>query len=285
LTRIREINIYPVKSCKGISLNKAALTPTGFQHDRQFVLIDGDGQFLSQRRVPKMSRIETTLGEKLLWVMGYGRSGHCSIPLEGTKGDTRRVNIWGGEGTGIDMGDAAARWFSDYLEISCRLIRYDTREPRKRHSSVLDADVELLFADGYPVLIISEESLADLNRRLGNNPVKMNCFRPNIVIAGCSAPYAEDAWHIVQAGSGRLAGVKLCERCSIPMINQSTGTHNPKTMVQATGKQGIEPSATLATYRRLPSSPGKEAKAVVFGKNFIVLSPGMLRVGDLVATA
>jgi uncharacterized protein YcbX len=187
-------------------------------------------------------------------------------PIQLPTAKSRAVDIWGGIGYGFDQGDDVARWFSDVLKIPCRLLEYDRNNPRRRYSSVLDDDVALQFADGYPLLIISEASLGDLNRRMPA-PLTMDRFRPNIVVAGCG-PYAEDAWGTILAGEVFLRGAKLCVRCSIPLVDQ------------ATGKMGKEPLATLSTYRKLPPAPGQPVSGVVFGKNFLSLSVGRLKVGD-----
>jgi uncharacterized protein YcbX len=176
------------------------------------------------------------------------------------------VNIWGGIGYGIDQGDEAARWFSSALGISCRLLDHDPDRPRKRHSSVLGKDIRLRFADGYPLLIISEASLADLNRRM-SAPVAMNRFRPNIVVTGCD-PYMEDVWEDICVRNLSLRGVKLCVRCSIPLVDQ------------ATGSMGKEPLSTLNGYRKLPPAPGHPIEGVVFGKYFTSSSIGRFRVGN-----
>jgi uncharacterized protein YcbX len=273
LTKITSLCIDPIKSVKGISVQEAAVTPLGLEHDREFVLVDEKG-FLSQRRLPKMCLIETSIEGNLLTVRAPGADPHFLILEDWYHGEERRVDIWGGIGTGIDRGDETADWFTAVLGISCRLLACNAHNPRMRHSSVLKDDVQLRFADGYPALIISEESLADLNGRLPEQ-VPMNRFRPNIVVSGCDAPFGEDSWEIIEAGTARLAGAKLCARCAIPMVDQ------------ATGQMGKEPMKTLATYRKvMPHQAfGIPSTAVAFGKNFIVLQPGTLRVDDLVVSA
>ncbi len=225
-----------------------------------------------------MALIQTSMAGRALLIRTPGSSCPHAVLTEGYKGTRRTVDIWEGIGSGIDMGDSVATYLSQFLGIPCRLLGRDFENPRLRYSSVLGQDVALAFPDGYHLLMTSRASLTDLNDRM-SEPVMMDCFRPNTVMSGCN-PYAEDDLGEVTIGSARIKGVKLCTRCAIPMINQTTGVRNPKIKIRATGKDGYDPSATLATYRKLPSAPGKVAGPVVFGKYFVVMTPGTVRKGD-----
>lgn len=264
---VTSLYTYPIKSCGGINMNSTTVSSLGLQLDRRYVLIDEKGNFLSQRRIPKMCQIEINWGVDCLILNAPGATSHV-LSFQPSYGVERTVNIWGGTGRGFDQGDDVAAWFTSFLGTPCRLLDHNKHHPRMRHSSVLNEDVPLRFADGYPVLVISEASLDDLNRRMAA-PVPMNRFRPNVVVNGCE-PYAEDAWGEISLGRVRLGGVKLCVRCSIPLVDQ------------ATGARGKEPLATLATYRKLPPAPGHSMDGVVFGKNFICLATGPIAVGELV---
>jgi len=187
-------------------------------------------------------------------------------PLEiHPRGDTRyEVTIWRDRVTVADQGDLVSDWFSTYLGGSYRLVRMpdDVVRPVDQQYATRPED-QVNLADGYPILLISEESLADLNRRLGE-PLPMNRFRPNIVINGAEIPYAEDEWSEVHIGEVTFHVVKSCARCVTTTTNQSTA------------ERGAEPLRTLASYRQVP-------RGVLFGQNLIHASPGCIKNGDSVA--
>jgi uncharacterized protein YcbX len=181
-----------------------------------------------------------------------------------SRGERREVAIWRDRCDAIDQGDAAAEWASAFLGASCRLVRIadDTVRPVDRDFAVSEGD-QVGFADGYPFLLTTEESLADLNDRMAQ-ALPMDRFRPNIVISGFE-PFAEDDWRRIRIGEIAFAVVKPCARCPITTTDQ------------ATAKRGQEPLRTLATYRQVPG------KGVMFGQNLIHESTGIIRVGDPVA--
>ncbi|HUC01818.1 MAG TPA: MOSC N-terminal beta barrel domain-containing protein [Candidatus Paceibacterota bacterium] len=271
MPKIAELYIYPIKSCGGIPVDRAVLTPSGFEHDREFVLIDSNGAFLSQRKVPKMCLIRTSICNEWLEVMTADYDDRLIIPLSDGEGEKVEVDIWGRVGRGIDMGDRPSRWFEKNLGVPCRLLQYDPTFQRKREDPRGGNDIPLSFADGYPLLLISQASLDDLNSRT-TVPIPMNRFRPNIVVTDCD-PYAEDGWDVIDTTEATLKGGKLCVRCPIPTIDQETGLN------------GKEPLLALSKYRRLPALPGIPVKGVVFGKNFACLHHGGLEIGDILEVA
>ena len=176
-------------------------------------------------------------------------------------GAQREVTVWRDQVAAIDQGAEVADWFSTHLGVACRLVRQ--ADDAVRHVDPVfacqPAD-QVSFADGYPLLLISEESLADLNMRL-DAALPMNRFRPNVVTRGAGAPYAEDTWREITIGEIRFSPVKACARCVTTTTDQSTA------------ERGVEPLATLASYRRVP-------RGVLFGQNLIHHTRGTLRVGD-----
>jgi len=122
---------------------------------------------------------------------------------------------------------------------------------------------EVSFADGYPLLMISEESLSQLNEKL-THPIKMDRFRANLIVKG-GHPHIEDEYHDIQVGKVRLKALKPCSRCSVITIDQAT-TQKTK-----------EPLATLSEYRKVGNK-------VLFGQNLILQSSDdyEFKVGDLV---
>ena len=268
--RIENLFIYPIKSCGSIKLRAADLCFTGLGWDRLFVIVDQQGTFLSQRNYPELCLVKTDIdhnptadsGTLAIWFEAPGMPRHY-IPL--SYGETvdlpcfkkRRVIIHKESCKGIDMGDEYADWFSKFLGEQVRLVRQVKRLPRIRRPSAFGSHkIRVSFVDRYPLLVTTIESLQDLNQRIeasGGKAVKMDCFRPNIVLSG-GLPYDEDGWARLSIGAAELEGGTLCERCSVTTVNKRTG------------KRGSEPLKTLARYRKFKES-------VVFGRNFIVKKP------------
>ena len=252
---------YPVKSCRGIALDSARLTPYGLERDRHWMVVDVKGRFLTQRRFPQMALIEAVPSGDELTLRAPGMP---PLAVAAAVENPLGIRIWGFEGEARDAGDVAAHWLSKFLRFDCRLA---AGSPALKRSVDPDYDrfgSEVLFADGFPFLLISEASLASLNARLATS-VPMNRFRPNIVVSGCE-PHAEDDWRILRVGEGLVFHVvKPCSRCTVPTVDQ------------ATGERGAEPTVTLSGYRKADDSK------IYFGQNLIhETKTGVLRVGDVV---
>lgn len=269
------LHVYPVKSLRGCAVPEAEVDELGLADDRRFLVIDENGRFLTQRTLAPMARIATALtnGELVLSTPDAGeirvsRQPNPEAPLRG-------VSIWRSEGLlAEDCGDAVADWLSQVLRTPCRLVRAGEKFLRPiRKGNVAGEGDRVGFPDAYPFLGVSEASLADLNDRLvatGEEPVPMNRFRPNLVIAGCP-PYAEDTWPRFRIGAVAFRAAGPCLRCIVTTTDQQTGE-----------RRGPEPLRLLATYRRDATDPGH----VQFGQNLIhETKHGVLRIGDPVTLA
>ncbi len=233
---VSQLNIYPIKSCGGIALEAAPIGARGFVNDRHWLLIDSANHCLTQRELPRMALIQPALDADCLRLTAPDVGG-IELPLD-QPGARVDVSVWKDSGIGaIDQGDQVAVWFSTYLGQDCRLVRFadDAVRPVSPKYAPRPTD-QVGFADGYPFLFISEASLADLNRRL-DDPLPMNRFRPNVVVAD-TEPYAEDTWRAIRVGDVEFDVVKPCGRCTITTTDQ------------ATAARAKEPLRTLATYRR-----------------------------------
>jgi uncharacterized protein YcbX len=250
--------VYPVKSCAGTPLAVARLGARGIEHDREFMLVDEFAHFLTQREYPRMALIRPTLTAEGLRLSAPGMPSVLHAPI--VRGDTYDVAIWRDHVNAVDQGDAIAEWLGSFLGIRCRLVRQADDAVRLVDPNYATSPLDQVsFADGYPLLLISEESLADLNARL-EQPLPMHRFRPNVVVRGAPHPYAEDDWGDLCIGDVPLSGVKTCARCVIPNTDQLTA------------ERADEPLATLTRYRRIE-------RGVIFGQNVIHHSRGTLRVG------
>jgi uncharacterized protein len=244
--------VYPVKSCRGIAQDSAQLAATGFDGDRHWMLVRPNGRFVTQRELPRMALLETQLSATTLRLAAPGMAP--LVVIRDADGEARAVTVWKFTGRGIDCGDAAAAWASEYLETPLRLVRFDPSAPRECSEEWTPGTRAVTeFSDGYPILVISRASLADLNARLPQ-ALPMERFRPNIVIDGVAA-YDEDRIHELRAGPVTLRIVKPCTRCSITTTDQRKGEVD-----------GVEPLQTLKEYRY-----DKQLRGVTFGQNVIIV--------------
>ena len=286
--KLTEINIYPIKSLKGISVETATVEPRGLRNDRRWMLIDGDGTFMTQREFPQMATINVGVDEDLLYVSADG-FGTLELPLSPETGDRRQLSVWGNPCEGEAYEAVINEWFSDAVGETCELV-YMPDDARREISELFNKGDEIVsFADGYPLLVIGEASLADLNtnileaERLAGRlsafrRVPMNRFRPNIVVEG-SEPFAEDHWTRIRVGDAVFRSTKPCARCVITTVDQAKGEFD-----------GKEPLKTLASYRMAKNvipdrlaALGMSETAVLFGQNLIAETPGeTIRVGATV---
>jgi len=272
--RLARLFVYPVKSCAGVELREALLTETGLDLDRAWMVVDEQGEFVTQRELPRMALIQPRLklSEVILRAPGM-LALHLSVE---TVEEPVRVRVWDDEVPAFDMGNVAAQWFTDFLGRKLRLVRFDP-EHRRLSSQKWTGGAEALnqFSDGYPLLVASTASLDGLNARLaaaGHAPVGMERFRPNLVLEGVEA-HDEDRLDVIRIATGdgevQLRPVKPCPRCPIPNIDPATAQIDPAV------------TDTLQGYRRNEAVGG----AVTFGMNAIVVAglDQTLRVGQAVS--
>jgi uncharacterized protein YcbX len=249
---LTDLHVYPIKSCRGIALETARLAPTGLVDDRHWMLVRPNGRFVTQRELPRMALVTTALNATGLSLNAPGMPGIEVSRQAG--GESRAVTVWKFDGRGVDCGDIAAAWVSQYLDTPLRLVMFDVNVPRVCSPEWTgDTRAVTEFSDGYPVLVISRASLSDLNARLPR-ALPMERFRPNLVIDGVTA-YDEDRMHELRAGPVTLRIVKPCARCSITTTDQQRGAVD-----------GVEPLQTLKEYRF-----SKELRGVLFGQNAIIV--------------
>lgn len=267
---IARLFVYPVKSCAGVELSEAVLTETGLDLDRAWMVVDEEGGFVSQRDLPRMALVRPQLKHYEVVLRAPGMLA-LHLAIDGAEAPVK-ARVWDDDVDAYDMGDVAAQWFSDFLDRKLRLVRFDP-EFRRLSSSEWTGEAQApnQFSDGFPLLVISEASLEELNARLaaaGHPAVGIERFRPNIVIAGVQA-HDEDRLGLLRVAAGdevQLRPVKPCGRCTIPNIDPATAASSP------------EVGDTLQVYRRNELVKG----AVTFGMNAIVVQGEgqLLRVGQ-----
>lgn len=246
---ISGLYVYPIKSCGVLEVTKTKLAEFGLQYDREWVIVNREGTVLTQRDARAMALIEPQVDDSGTMTLTAPHMIPLVVPTNNAPGQSRNIEVWGNACAGFDQGDEPAQWLSDYLGMPVRLLRNDKQMVRLgRVPNNPGFTPRVAFADSMPYLIVSQESLTDLNGRL-SEPVEMSRFRPSIVINGLGA-YAEDEAQRLQLGTVTLTKTKPCARCVIVTIEQSTGE-----------LKGPEPLRTLSEYRR-------SGEKVVFGQYF-----------------
>ena len=261
--RVSELYLYPIKSMRGIPLDHAELDERGFRFDRRWMLVDADGVFISQREEHSMALIDVSLSAHVLTVQAPGMDT-LRVPLEAA-GPSVRCRIWRDLVDAVPASPEVHAWFSSFLGVDSRLVYMPNESRRIVDRAYVKQERIVGFADAYPLLIIGQGSLDDLNAKLrhnGREAVPMRRFRPNVVVAE-SQPYEEDAWQHIQIGDIDIDVVKPCERCAITTVDPETA------------EAGQEPLRTLSTYRRGNSK-------VYFGQNAVHRQHGTIKVGDAV---
>ena len=254
--KVSELNIYPVKSLRQVSLSASRVEPYGLEHDRRWMVVDEDGNMITQRQLARMCLIQPHLLAKGLRLTAQGMP---ELVVE-TPSDAGRqtVTVWKDQCQAYDAGNDAAEWLSNFLSTVCRLVYYPDDAFRQVDLQYAREGERTAFSDGFPLLLITQASLDDLNQRL-DTPLPMKRFRPNLVIEGCQ-PFAEDNWKKIRIGEIIFRVVKPCSRCIIPNINIETADI------------GKEPARTLSSYR-------KTNNKVFFGQNVIAEDTGELTIG------
>ncbi|MEP7374646.1 MAG: MOSC N-terminal beta barrel domain-containing protein [Chitinophagaceae bacterium] len=260
---VSKLYIYPVKSLGGISVSSAVVTDRGFQNDRRYMLVDMNGLFLTQRERPAMALLRTAIeaDELIIWHRNKV-SEKLQVPLVPEYSlSTVTVKVWDDYCEAHYVSDEADQWFSDKLNSPCRLLYMPESTKRVVDPAYALKNDITSFTDGYPVLLIGQPSLDDLNSRM-EEVLPMDRFRPGIVMEG-GQPFEEDTMAQFSINDINFYGVKLCARCTITTTNQETGV---------TGK---EPLKTLAKYRTANNK-------VYFGQNVLCAGKGVIKVGDTI---
>jgi len=258
---ISALYIYPIKSLGGIRVNTATLTDRGFQHDRRWMLVDEHDQFLTQREYPQMTLLQVQIRKDGLWVQHKHTGDALLVPFE-PAGAACTVTVWEDSCEGSYVSPQADQWFSHQLSLPCRLVYMPETTQRKVDPNYAHGEEITSFSDGFPLLMIGQASLDDLNSRL-SEPLTMERFRPNIVFTG-GTPFQEDEMAAFTIAGIRFFGVKPCARCVITTVDLMTG------------EKGKEPLKTLSGYRR-------QGNKIYFGQNLLfdkMSHTGAISVGD-----
>ncbi len=257
---LTQINVFPLKSARKTELQSAKLDRFGVCGDRRWMVVDQAGSFITGRKYPRLTLIGvTSLDGGILLQADEHEDLMVYMPSKDASSSV--VNVWDDNVDGQDAGNEAAAWLTEVLGIPCCLTYMADDTNRQVDMNYASEGVVTSFADGFPLLLIGEASLTDLNQRL-SDPVSMDRFRPNLVVS-TDEPFIEDRWKRIRIGGIELSLVKPCGRCIMVTVDPDSG---------ATGK---EPLKTLAKYRR-------QGNEVMFGQNLIHHAEGEIYVGDKV---
>jgi len=270
---ISELNVYPVKSLQGITLEHTQLHEHGLAWDRRWMLVDGRQRFVTQRQIPALATVGVALSDDAL-VLSHPNVEPLAVPLAEPEGNLRLVSVWDDHCKALPESAEVSRWLEAALGASASglsLVRFATDFQRSVEEDFLAGGAaHTYFADGYPFLLTTTGSLAALNEALvagGHEPVPMSRFRPNVVIES-DTPWAEDRWETLAESTGafQFALRKPCQRCKITTIDQQTA------VIQ-------EPAEPLKTLLALNTQPA--LKGAHFGQNATLLKGdgAVIRVG------
>jgi len=278
---LKTINIYPVKSCKGISVSKAKIGTFGLENDRRWMIYNPESnRFITQRQFPKLALVTTSFDnnyDNLLLDFPQMPTLKISLKLKNkTMVEKIDIGIWKDSVRGIDEGDEVGEWLNKAINAThpLRLVRMPENHDRQVPTEWRQSDLKdqlVSYADGFPFLLASEESLADLNSRLPETQevLPMLRFRPNFVIEGQGVAFEEDTWKRIRIGNTIFRPVKKCTRCKVTTVDPAKGEF-----------AGEEPLKTLSKFRK-GLLKGKDE--VCFAQNLIHETVGgYLEVGQLV---
>ncbi|KAI3759963.1 hypothetical protein L1987_50350 [Smallanthus sonchifolius] len=261
---VKSIFIYPIKSCRGISVTKASLSPTGFVWDRHWVVINSKGRGYTQRVEPRLALVQVELPLEAFshaWVpndssyLVVRAPGMAELKVSMAKQCVRSdgISVWEWSGSALDEGDEAAKWFTDFLGKPSRLVRFNEESETRPVDPHYATGYNVKFPDAFPYLLISEASLDAVNEQL-KEPISINRFRPNIFVNGCSA-FAEDLWKEIKINELTFQGIMLCPRCKVPTINQEDGTLGTEptvTMMKFRSSKALEVDTSTTKYKGQP---------------------------------
>jgi uncharacterized protein YcbX len=251
------LTVYPIKSAGGLAVREWEVDGFGLRHDRRWMVVDRRGHMITQRTHPRLALARPAIESERLVVRAPEREA-LDLPLLPASVAATTVTVWDDTCTALWQGEAAARWFSDLLGADVALVYMPDATWRPANPAFAPPSARVSFADAFPFLLLSEESLAELTGRLAD-PLPMNRFRPNLVIRGGRA-FEEDELGAFTIGAIGFQTVKPCDRCAVTTTDQETGA------------RGLEPLRTLATFRKRDGN-------VYFGQNVVHHGTGRLAVG------
>ena len=257
---LSKIIIYPIKSLGGILLESSEVTERGLKYDRRYMLVDDNNKFITIRQHPEFLFYKLEIGENGFEIGHKDKTDRLTIPLLIESGDLIKVKVWSDEVDALLASDNINSWFTDQLGFSCRLVYIPDDSERLVEPERVSGNKNVSFADEYPMLIVGQNSIEDLNAKI-EEEITYDRFRPNMVFEGGEA-YDEFLWNRISIGSAELQCIKPCTRCIVITMNPQTA------------EVGKEPLKTLFKQRI--------DDKMVFGENTVTIKDGVVKVGDVI---
>ena len=258
---LQSISVYPIKSSSNIQLSNSWVEELGLAFDRRFMVATEKGEMLTARTEPRLCLIQANLTANGINITAPGMPV-LSVEYSKLSTEYQKTAIWSTTLNGQKSAEYYNQWFSRYLNKPCQLLFFGDESER----FVKNKNSQVGFADGYPILLISHQSLTHLNQKLGTNHIaSMTQFRPNLVVDGCNG-FDEDTWKHIRIGEVEFEVTKPCSRCIFTTINPETAEKNSQQ----------EPLKTLKSFRQVENGD------VMFGQNLVPLNQGQIKIGDKV---
>ncbi len=259
--KIEELWVYPIKSCRGFSVESAKLDPWGLENDRRWMIVDEQGVFITQRKVPTLSLLEPQIKDDALQLSFPGLEP-IVIPLSVSERELE-ARVWKDTVPCVSLSSEVNKWLSQAIGMSCQLVQMRTPAARLREKEIHPRPFPVSFADSGPVLLTNRKSLRDLENTF-EREIQMMRFRPNLVVESLS-PFEEEGWKTLQTKSVFFETLYPCERCQMITVDQLNARKDSSVF------------KNLAAYRK----ENLEDKRIVFGMRMIPQGEGQLAVGDL----
>lgn len=259
LIKVSELAIYPIKSTKAISLTHSQVSERGLAFDRSFMVTDLQGQFLTGRTHPKLALIKIDIVAQGI-ILSAPDMPMIAFKYRDLAKHYQTVSIWGKDVSGQHCSAEINAWLTRYLSVPCQLMYFGENSQRL----VKNTNKTVAFADGYPILLVSQASLDMLNA-LTDEPISMSQFRANVVVTGCEA-FAEDSWKRIRIAGVEYELVKPCERCVFTTLKPNSLEYS----------KNQEPLKSLNLFRK------DEAGLIDFGQNVVCMGEGEISLADTV---
>ncbi|MCC4212149.1 MOSC domain-containing protein [Leeuwenhoekiella parthenopeia] len=260
--RIQSLYTYPLKSAGSVALQQTQVGDLGFAHDREFALVNAENKILTAREKPQLLQVEVALKTDVMGISAEGTA--IEIPLNAEEESVYELELFKKPAFGKAVSGKADEWFSGLFDEPLRLVRLYPQKLRQVSAKyALNEEHPISFADGFPIHLISEASVVDLNTRL-EQPLPVERFRPNIVTSGVEA-YAEETWKQVIIGDCIFDVITATPRCSLITIKPEIAVFD----------SNQEPLRSLFAYK-------KEGNQINFGVYLIPKTTGMISLTDSV---
>lgn len=257
--QVTELNIYPIKSTLGTQVSQAFVEPKGLNFDREFMITEANGKFITARKDQELYRL--TVFPIATGIVITHTSGQKCVALYQDFIEESSSEVWGASFNAKVAATSVNQWLSEILgrEVQLRWLG----EKSQRQVANFD-NHPMSFADSNPVTLMSQKSLEQV-QQWSPIPLEMARFRPNIVIDGEIA-FEEEQWEQIQIGEVLFTKSELCTRCVL--ITRDLNT--------------LELDPNAEPFRTLKQKHSNEKGKPVFGIHLVPQNSDIIRLGDII---